>query len=243
VRNWREMFVLNQIQAEIEHTFRLQGGLGPAYPSIVASGANACILHYINNDQQVQENDLILIDAGCSYEYYNGDITRTFPVSGKFTPEQKALYQIVLAAQLKAIEQVQVGNPYNQFHDTAVRTIVEGLMDLGLLVGDIEEIIKEEKYKPFYMHRTGHWLGLDVHDAGFYKVGAESWRSLQSGNVLTVEPGIYIGPDIKPFEGQPEIPQKWRGIGIRIEDDVLVTENGPEVLTAAVPKLIEDLEH
>jgi Xaa-Pro aminopeptidase len=232
-----------QIEAEIAHTFRLQGGMGTAYPSIVASGANACILHYINNDQQVQENDLILIDAGCSYEYYNGDITRTFPVSGKFTPEQKALYEIVLAAQLKAIEQVQVGNPYNQFHDTAVRTIVEGLMDLGLLVGDIEEIIKEEKYKPFYMHRTGHWLGLDVHDAGFYKVGAESWRSLQSGNVLTVEPGIYIGPDIKPFEGQPEIPEKWRGIGIRIEDDILVTENGAEVLTAAVPKLIEDLEH
>lgn len=232
-----------QIQAEIEHTFRLKGGLGPAYPSIVATGVNACILHYINNDQAVQENDLILIDAGCSYSYYNGDITRTFPVSGKFTPEQKTLYEIVLQAQLKAIEQVKPGNPYNQIHDTAVRTIVEGLMELGLLVGDIEEIIKEEKYKPFYMHRTGHWLGLDVHDVGVYKSGEETWQALQTGNVLTVEPGIYISPDIKPAEGQPEVPEQWRGIGIRIEDDVLVTHNGSEVLTSGVPKLIEDIEH
>jgi Xaa-Pro aminopeptidase len=232
-----------QIQAEIEHTFRLQGGLGPAYPSIVATGVNACILHYINNDQAVQENDLILIDAGCSYSYYNGDITRTFPVSGKFTPEQKTLYEIVLQAQLNAIEQVKPGNPYNQIHDTAVRTIVEGLMELDLLVGDIEEIIREEKYKPFYMHRTGHWLGLDVHDVGVYKSGEETWQALQTGNVLTVEPGIYISPDIKPAEGQPEVPEQWRGIGIRIEDDVLVTHNGFEVLTSGVPKLIEDIEH
>jgi Xaa-Pro aminopeptidase len=231
-----------QIQAEIEHTFRLEGGMGPAYPSIVASGANACILHYINNDRQLQENDLLLIDAGCAYDYYNGDITRTFPVNGKFTPEQKTIYEIVLTAQLKAIETVKTGNPYHQFHDTAVRTIVEGLMDLGLLVGDIEEIIKEEKYKPFYMHRTGHWLGLDVHDAGNYKVNEETWQSLQPGHVLTVEPGIYIAPDIKPAEGQPEVPEKWRGIGIRIEDDVLVTPDGNEVLTAAVPKKVEDIE-
>jgi Xaa-Pro aminopeptidase len=231
-----------QIQAEIEHTFRLEGGMGPAYPSIVASGANACILHYINNDRQVQENDLLLIDAGCAYDYYNGDITRTFPVSGKFTSEQKIIYEIVLEAQLKAIEVVKAGNPYNIFHDTAVRTIVEGLMDLGLLIGDIEEIIKEEKYKPFYMHRTGHWLGLDVHDAGGYKVNAETWQTLQPGHVLTVEPGIYIAPDIKPAEGQPEVPEKWRSIGIRIEDDVLVTATGNEVLTAAVPKKVADIE-
>jgi Xaa-Pro aminopeptidase len=231
-----------QIQAEIEHTFRLEGGMGPAYPSIVASGANACILHYINNDRQVQENELLLIDAGCSYNYYNGDITRTFPVNGKFTPEQKIIYEIVLEAQLKAIEVVKAGNPYNLFHDTAVRTIVEGLVDLGLLVGDIDEIIKEEKYKPFYMHRTGHWLGLDVHDAGGYKVNEETWQTLQPGHVLTVEPGIYISPDIKPAEGQPEVPEKWRGIGIRIEDDVLVTATGNEVLTATVPKKVEDIE-
>jgi Xaa-Pro aminopeptidase len=231
-----------QIQAEIEHTFRLEGGMGPAYPSIVASGANACILHYINNNRQVQENELLLIDAGCAYNYYNGDITRTFPVNGKFTPEQKIIYKIVLEAQLKAIEVVKAGNPYNLFHDTAVRTIVEGLVDLGLLVGDIDEIIKEEKYKPFYMHRTGHWLGLDVHDAGGYKVNEETWQTLQPGHVLTVEPGIYIAPDIKPAEGQPEVPEKWRGIGIRIEDDVLVTATGNEVLTATVPKKVEDIE-
>ena len=231
-----------QIQAEIEHTFRLEGGMGPAYPSIVASGANACILHYINNNRQVQENELLLIDAGCAYNYYNGDITRTFPVNGKFTPEQKIIYEIVLEAQLKAIEVVKTGNPYNLFHDTAVRTIVEGLVDLGLLVGDIDEIIKEEKYKPFYMHRTGHWLGLDVHDAGGYKVNEETWQTLQPGHVLTVEPGIYIAPDIKPAEGQPEVPEKWRGIGIRIEDDVLVTATGNEVLTATVPKKVEDIE-
>ena len=231
-----------QIQAEIEHTFRLEGGMGPAYPSIVASGANACILHYINNNRQVQENELLLIDAGCAYNYYNGDITRTFPVNGKFTPEQKIIYEIVLEAQLKAIEVVKTSNPYNLFHDTAVRTIVEGLVDLGLLVGDIDEIIKEEKYKPFYMHRTGHWLGLDVHDAGGYKVNEETWQTLQPGHVLTVEPGIYISPDIKPAEGQPEVPEKWRGIGIRIEDDVLVTATGNEVLTATVPKKVEDIE-
>ncbi|ACK72703.1 peptidase M24 [Gloeothece citriformis PCC 7424] len=231
-----------EIQAEIEHTFRLKGGIGAAYPSIVASGSNACILHYVENDRQIQENDLLLIDAGCSYGYYNGDITRTFPVSGKFTPEQKTIYEIVLQAQLKAIEQVKPGQPYNQFHDAAVRVIVEGLKDLGLLTGDTEEIIKEEKYKPFYMHRTGHWLGLDVHDAGLYKCGEETWQTLQPGHIVTVEPGIYISPEIKPAEGQPEVPEKWRGIGVRIEDDVLVTVDGHEILTDAVPKHIEEIE-
>ncbi|MBD2001739.1 MULTISPECIES: aminopeptidase P N-terminal domain-containing protein [Cyanophyceae] len=231
-----------EIQAEIEHIFRKRGGMGPAYPSIVASGANACVLHYIENNRQMQDNDLLLIDAGCCYQYYNGDITRTFPLGGKFTAEQKILYEIVLEAQLQAIAQVQPGNPYNLFHDTAVRVLVEGLMDLGLLAGDIEEIIKEEKYKPFYMHRTGHWLGLDVHDAGVYKHGEEVWQSLQPGHVLTVEPGLYIGLDVQPVEGQPAIDDRWRGIGIRIEDDVLVTESGHEVLTQAVPKLVEELE-
>ncbi len=231
-----------EVQAEIEHIFRMRGGMGPAYPSIVASGANSCILHYIENNQQMQDNDLLLIDAGCAYGYYNGDITRTFPVGNKFTTEQKILYELVLTAQEKAIAQVQPGNPYNLFHDTAVRVLVEGLMELGLLAGDIEEIIKEEKYKPFYMHRTGHWLGLDVHDAGVYKHG-ENWQVLQVGHVLTVEPGLYIGLDIKPFEGQPEIPERWRGIGIRIEDDILVTAEGHEVLTAGVPKSVEEMEH
>lgn len=231
-----------QIQAEIEHTFRLQGGMGPAYPSIVAAGSNACVLHYVNNNTQLQTGDLLLIDAGCAYDYYNGDITRTFPVEGRFTPEQKIIYELALEAQKQAIQEVKPGNPYNQFHDRAVRVIVEGLLELGLLAGDPEEIIKEEKYKPFYMHRTGHWLGLDVHDAGAYKVDGETWQTLQPGNVLTVEPGIYISPEIKPAEGQPEVPPQWRGIGVRIEDDVLVTETGNEVLTAAVPKEVADLE-
>jgi Xaa-Pro aminopeptidase len=230
-----------EVQAELEHIFRRRGGMGPAYPSIVASGANSCVLHYIENNRQMQDNELLLIDAGCAYGYYNADITRTFPVGNKFTPEQKTLYEIVLKAQLEAIAQVQPGNPYNSFHDTAVRVLVEGLMDLGLLAGDIEEIIKEEKYKPFYMHRTGHWLGLDVHDAGVYKHG-ENWQILQPGHVVTVEPGLYIGPDVEPVEGQPAIDERWRGIGIRIEDDVLVTELGHEILTAAVPKSSEDME-
>lgn len=230
-----------QIQAEIEHTFRLHGAIGPAYPSIVASGANACVLHYTENTRQIQANELLLIDAGCAYGYYNSDITRTFPVSGRFTAEQKALYEIVLEAQLQAIAQVHPGNPYNQIHDTAVRVIVEGLLDLGLLQGDIEEIIKEEKYKPFYMHKTGHWLGLDVHDVGVYQHG-ETAHTLEPGQITTVEPGIYIAPTIKPVEGQPEVDPRWHGIGIRIEDDVLVTSTGHEILTEGVPKAIADLE-
>ena len=223
-----------EIQAEIEHTFGLNG-CTPAYPSIVASGYNSCVLHYIENNRQMQENDLLLIDAGCACDYYNADITRTFPVSGKFTTEQQIIYDLVLQAQLQAISQVYPGNPYSKIHETAVRVLVEGLMDLKLLVGDIEEIIKEEKYKPFYMHRTGHWLGLDVHDVGVYQYG-ENPQVLQPGQVLTVEPGIYISPYIKPVEGQPEVREKWRGIGVRIEDDVLVTLEGQEVLTAGVPK-------
>lgn len=223
-----------EIQAEIEHTFGLNG-CTPAYPSIVASGYNSCVLHYIENNRQMQENDLLLIDAGCACGYYNADITRTFPVSGKFTTEQQIIYDLVLQAQLQAISQVSPGNPYSKIHETAVRVLVEGLMDLKLLVGDIEEIIKEEKYKPFYMHRTGHWLGLDVHDVGVYQYG-ENPQLLQAGQVLTVEPGIYISPYIKPVEGQPEVPEKWRGIGVRIEDDVLVTFDSHEVLTAGVPK-------
>lgn len=230
-----------EIQAEMERIFRLRGGMGPAYPSIVASGANACVLHYIENNRQMQDNELLLIDAGCAYGYYNADITRTFPVGGKFTPEQKALYEIVLEAQLRAIEQVQPGNPYNAFQDTAVRVITEGLVELGILKGEIDKLIGDDKYKPFYMHRTGHWLGLDVHDVGVYQHG-ESAHILQPGNVLTVEPGIYIVPDTKPAEDQPEIDPKWSGIGIRIEDDVLVTATGYEILTAGVPKLVEELE-
>jgi Xaa-Pro aminopeptidase len=230
-----------QIQAEMEYVFRKHGALGPAYPSIVASGPNACILHYIENNRQLQENDLLLIDAGCSYSYYNADVTRTFPVSGKFTPEQKAIYEIVLEAQRQAMDQIRPGNPYSRVHDSAVRVITEGLVELGLLKGNIEELIKEEKHKAFYMHRTGHWLGMDVHDVGVYQRG-ESPHLFEPGNVLTVEPGIYIGANFQGSEGQPEVDDRWRGIGIRIEDDVLVTPDGHEVLTADLPKSIEEME-
>ena len=230
-----------ELQAEIERLFRLRGGLGPAYPSIVASGANACILHYTENCRQMQDGELLLIDAGCSYNYYNSDITRTYPVGSRFTPEQRTLYELVLQAQLAAIDQVKPGNPWNQFHDAAVRTITAGLVELGLLQGDIDELIKEEKYKPFFMHGTGHWLGLDVHDVGGRKTG-DTWHRFQPGQVITVEPGIYIRPDFQSAEGQPEVPQRWRGLGLRIEDNVWVTESGNQVLTAAVPKAVEAME-
>lgn len=231
-----------EVQAEIEHIFRLRGALGPAYPSIVASGVNSCILHYIENDRQMQDKELLLIDAGCAYGYYNSDITRTFPVGGKFTPEQKRLYEIVLEAQKQAIAQVQPGNPYKQIHDTAVRVLTEGLVELGILKGEIDKLIEEEKYKPYYMHRTGHWLGLDVHDVGVYQHGDDNPQILQPGQVLTVEPGLYIVPDTKLAEDQPETDPRWVGIGIRIEDDVLVTSTGHEVLTAGVPKEVAEVE-
>jgi len=230
-----------EIQAQIEHLFRLRGGDGPAYPSIVATGTNACVLHYIENKSQMQDQDLLLIDAGCAYGYYNSDITRTFPVNGKFTPEQKTLYELVLEAQKKAIAQIKPGNPFSSVHDTAVRVLTEGLVELGLLRGEIDTLISEEKYKAFYMHRTSHWLGLDVHDAGVYQYG-ENPQIFQPHQVLTVEPGLYIVPDTQPVEGQPEIDPRWLGIGIRIEDDVLVTVDGNEVLTAGVPKEVKDIE-
>ncbi len=231
-----------EIQAEMERIFRLRGGMGPAYPTIVASGANACILHYIENNRQMQDRDLLLIDAGCAYNYYNSDITRTFPVSGKFTPEQKILYELVLEAQKQAIAQVQPGNPYKQIHDTAVRVLTEGLVELGILKGEIDKLIEEEKYKPYYMHRTGHWLGLDVHDVGVYQHGEDKPQILQPNQVLTVEPGLYIVPNTKLAEDQPETDPRWVGIGIRIEDDVLVTSTGHEVLTAGVPKDVAQVE-
>ena len=225
-----------EVQAAIENIFRSRGAMGPAYPSIVAAGDNACTLHYIDNNQQLLSGDLILIDAGCCYGYYNGDLTRTFPVNGKFTPEQQAIYDIVLEAQLKAIDEVRPGVAYNQVHNKAVEVIVEGLVELGLLVGSKEELIDKQAYKPFYMHNTGHWLGLDVHDVGKYKSTEDNWQSLQPNNILTVEPGIYISPKIVLSEGQLEVAERWRGIGIRIEDDVLVTDSGCEVLSAALEK-------
>ncbi|NEQ51122.1 MAG: M24 family metallopeptidase, partial [Leptolyngbya sp. SIO3F4] len=231
-----------EIQAEIEHIFRLEGASGPAYPSIVASGINACILHYVENERQMQVDDLLLIDAGCAYGYYNADITRTFPVGKRFTSEQRILYELVLEAQLKAIEAVQPGLPFNKFHDAATRTITEGLIDLGLLKGNVDTLIEEKKHKAFFMHGTGHFLGLDVHDSGTLRNPDKTWQPFAPGNVVTVEPGIYIAPDYEPVEGQPEVDSRWRGIGIRIEDDVLVTPSGQEVLTTAVPKSTDAME-
>jgi Xaa-Pro aminopeptidase len=225
-----------EIQAEMEHIFRREGALGPAYPSIVASGVNACILHYVENNRQMQAGDLLLIDAGCTCDYYNADITRTFPVDGSFTDEQRILYELVLEAQLRAIAAVKPGAPFNEFHDAATRTLTEGMVELGLLQGDIDTLIEEKKHKAFFMHGTGHFLGLDVHDAGILRNPDKTWKPFEVGNVVTVEPGLYISPTYEPVEGQPQIDDRWRGIGIRIEDDVLVTETGHEVLTAAVPK-------
>jgi Xaa-Pro aminopeptidase len=225
-----------EIQALMEYIFRKNGAQGPAYPSIVAAGDNACILHYIENKKKLEAGELLLIDAGCSYGYYNADITRTFPVSGRFSPEQKALYEVVLDAQKAAIQEVQVGRPYESAHLKAVRVLTEGMVDLGLLTGSVDQLIEEGKYREFYMHRTGHWLGLDVHDVGAYKISEQEWHKLAPGNLLTVEPGLYIAPDCET------VPEGFRGIGIRIEDDVLVTKKGPKVLTHAIPKEIKDLE-
>ena len=230
-----------EIQAAIENVFRRKGAMGPAYPSIVATGKNACILHYVENNQPLKDGDLLLIDAGCAYDYYNADITRTLPVGTKTSEEQRILYDLVLKAQLAAIEQVKPGNPFNAFHDAAVRVLTEGFVALGLLKGDIDELIKAKKYKAFYMHGTGHFLGLDVHDAGQLRNRDKTWKPFEPGNIVTVEPGIYISTHYKPEEDsqQPEIDERWKGIGIRIEDDVLVTQEGNEVLTAMVPKTFE----
>lgn len=224
-----------QVEAELHHHFMQEGLRELAYPSIVAGGKNACVLHYTNNSDKLKNGDLLLIDAGAECDHYAADITRTFPVSGRFTEPQRKLYQLVLDAQLAAIEQVKPGAPWNLAHETAVEVLTEGFVSLGLLKGKVKKLIKDEKYKQFFMHRIGHWLGMDVHDVGDYKVDGE-WRLLEPGMLLTIEPGVYIPSDCQTVE------EKWRGIGIRIEDDILVTENGHCCLTAAVPKTIEEIE-
>lgn len=224
-----------QLEAEIIHEFQMSGARFPAYNSIVGGGKNGCILHYIENSAALKQGDLVLIDAGCELDYYAADITRTFPVSGKFSPEQKALYEICLNAQLAAIAVAKPGKHWNDPHETTVKVITQGLVDIGLLQGDVAELIESEAYKEFYMHRAGHWLGMDVHDVGDYKVGGE-WRVLEPGMVMTVEPGIYVAPD------NERVAKKWRGIGIRIEDDVVITKDGNEVLTAGVPKTVAEIE-
>jgi len=224
-----------ELEAELQYGFALAGARTAAYPSIVGGGANACVLHYVDNDDKLRDGDLVLIDAGCELEGYASDVTRTFPVNGRFSPEQRALYDIVLRAQAAAFEAIVPGNHWNQPHEASVRVITEGLVKLGLLKGSVATLIKREAYRPFYMHRVGHWLGLDVHDVGDYRVGGD-WRLLEPGMVMTVEPGIYVAPS------NTKVAKKWRGIGIRIEDDVVVTETGCEVLTTGVPKEIDDIE-
>lgn len=224
-----------QIEAELIHHFIDNGLRSVAYPSIVAGGKNACTLHYTENNSKLKNGDLLLIDAGAECDHYAADITRTFPISGRFNEAQKQLYQLVLNAQTAALEQIKPGLPWNLAHDASVEVLTQGLLDLGLIKGKLKKLIKDEKYKQFYMHRIGHWLGMDVHDVGDYKIKQE-WRLLEAGMVLTVEPGLYIPPDCKSVD------EKWRGIGIRIEDDVLVTPTGHEILTSGVPKSIADIE-
>jgi len=224
-----------QLEAELTHEFASSGARHLAYPSIVGSGANACTLHYLDNNCVMRDGDLVLIDAGCELEYYASDVSRTFPVNGRFSREQRALYEVVLQAQLAAIAQIKPGNHWNQPHNASVRVITEGLLELGLLRGKVDKLIEREAYREFYMHRVGHWLGLDVHDVGDYRVAGE-WRQLEAGMVMTVEPGIYVSPQ------NSKVARKWRGIGIRVEDDVLVTPGGCEILSAAVPKTVEDIE-
>ncbi|MFC3901554.1 Xaa-Pro aminopeptidase [Acinetobacter marinus] len=223
------------LEAELNYIFG-QYSTVPAYNTIVGGGANGCILHYVENNQALKSGDLVLIDAGCEYQYYAGDITRTFPVNGKFSGEQKALYEVVLTAQLAAIDATRVGNHYKLPHEQVTRILTEGLLDLGLLKGELNELIEKEAYHQFFMHGTGHWLGMDVHDVGQYKVDGE-WRAYQEGMVVTVEPGLYIAPDDETVD------EKWRGIGIRIEDDVVLTNDAPLILTKDVVKSIEDIEH
>jgi len=222
-----------EVEAELLHEFR-RHGTEPAYHSIVGGGENGCILHYIENRSVLREGDLLLIDAGCEYGGYASDITRSFPVSGRFTAAQREVYEVVLEAQAAAIAKVVPGNHWNDPHDAAVGAITRGLKALGVLKGRPADLIRKEAYKPYYMHRTGHWLGLDVHDVGDYRIG-DAWRLLEPGMVMTVEPGLYFGPQAKASK-------RFRGIGIRIEDDVALTRSGHEILSGSCPKTVAEIE-
>ena len=223
-----------QIEAELLHEFMRHGARSPAYPPIVGSGANSCILHYTENRDELRAGDILLIDAGAEYDFYASDITRSFPVSGEFNREQELIYELVLSAQLAAIEQVKPGNHWNDPHDTAIEVLTDGLLELGILRGTRKKLISDQAYSRYYMHRTGHWLGMDVHDVGDYKLDGE-WRMLDVGMILTVEPGLYF----PPARG---LAKKWWNIGIRIEDDVLVTPTGHDVLSKHIPKGVAEIE-
>jgi Xaa-Pro aminopeptidase len=224
-----------ELEAIIESEYRKHGAQDVSYPTIVASGDNACILHYNTNRDQLRNGTLVLVDSGCELDSYASDVTRTWPIDGRFTPEQRAIYEIVLRAQRNAIDHVRPGVPFNAYHDIATRTLAEGLIDLGLLKGSIDTCIEDKSIDEFSPHRTGHWIGLDVHDVGRYKTSDDSYRILEPGMVLTVEPGLYIQRDSSASE-------RFKGIGVRIEDDVLCTSGDPEILTANIPKEIEDIE-
>jgi len=224
-----------QLEAEFIHECGMSGARYQAYSPIVGGGANACVLHYVDNQDELRDGDLVLIDAGCEYEYYASDITRTFPVNGKFSEPQRRLYELVLKAQEAAIGKVRPGNHWDDPHQAAVKVITKGLIELGILKGRLATLIKEEAYKRFYMHRTGHWIGMDVHDVGDYKIDG-NWRLLEPGMALTIEPGLYIPA------GSKGVAKKWWDIGIRIEDDVIVTREGCDVLSKNCPKTVEEIE-
>ncbi len=224
-----------ELEAVIEYQYRLAGAQDVAYPSIVAGGANATVLHYNSNRERLHDGTLVLVDSGAEVDVYASDVTRTWPVNGRFSAEQRAIYEIVLRAQRAGIDQVRAGRSYNAYHEAAVRVLTEGLVDIGLLSGSVDTLIETNKYADFYPHRTGHYIGIDVHDVGRYTEADKTYRLLEAGMVMTVEPGLYVQPD-------SEVPERWKGIGVRIEDDILCTAGDPENLTAAIPKEVADVE-
>jgi Xaa-Pro aminopeptidase len=223
-----------EVEAELLHEFR-RHGTSTAYPPIVGGGANACVLHYIDNAAPLKSGELLLIDAGCEYQLYASDISRTFPVNGKFSRDQQAIYELVLAAQDAALEQLRPGIGWNDFHDAAVRVLTQGMVDLGILQGEVDDLIGEALHRRFYMHRTGHWIGIDVHDVGEYRIDGH-WRELEPGMTLTVEPGLYIPA------GSEGVDERWWNIGVRIEDDVALTTDGYEILSTGVPRTVKEVE-
>ena len=224
-----------ELEAIYRYEFMKHGAKDLAYLPIVAGGANACILHYTQNNQKIKEGDLVLVDAGCEFQNYASDITRTFPASGKFSKAQQEIYELVLASQMAALDEAKAGRPWNAMQQVILKVLVQGLIDLKILTGSVDELIAKEAYKPYYMHQSGHWLGLDVHDVGAYKIN-QQWRMLEPGMMLTVEPGLYFPED------DATVPEAYKGIGVRIEDDVLITDSVPDILSQEAPKTVHEIE-